>query len=48
VEKAKGILMTAYSLNESEAFRKMQKLSMDTRRPMKEIAEEIIVQIENN
>jgi AmiR/NasT family two-component response regulator len=48
VEKAKGILMTAYSLNESEAFRKMQKLSMDTRRPMKEIAEEIIIQIENN
>jgi AmiR/NasT family two-component response regulator len=48
VEKAKGILMKNYSLNESEAFRKMQKLSMDTRRPMKEIAEEIIVQIESN
>jgi AmiR/NasT family two-component response regulator len=47
VEKAKGILMTSYSLNESEAFRKMQKLSMDTRRPMKEIAEEIIMQMEN-
>lgn len=47
VEKAKGILMTNFSLNESEAFRKMQKLSMDTRRPMKEIAEEIIVQSEN-
>jgi len=47
VEKAKGILMTGYSLNEAEAFRKMQKLSMDTRRPMKEVAEEIIVQFEN-
>lgn len=42
VEKAKGLLMQKESISESEAFRKIQKLSMDTRKPMKELAEEII------
>lgn len=42
VERAKGVLMAKESIDEPEAFRKIQKLSMDTRKPMKEIAEEII------
>lgn len=46
VEKAKGLLMHTYSLTEPEAFRKIQKLSMDTRKPMKDIAEEVIKQFE--
>lgn len=42
VERAKGLIMAKESVSEPEAFRKIQKLSMDTRKPMKEIAEEII------
>lgn len=42
VEKAKGLLMAKESIDEPAAFRKIQKLSMDTRKPMKEVAEEII------
>ncbi len=48
VEKAKGLLMENQTLNEAEAFRKIQKLSMDSRKPMKDIAEEIIMQNEKN
>ncbi|MFQ5593434.1 MAG: ANTAR domain-containing response regulator [Anaerolineae bacterium] len=43
VDRAKGILMDSHNLNESEAFRKIQKMSMDTRRPMKDIAQAIII-----
>jgi len=43
VERAKGILMKEEHLIEEEAFRKIQKYSMDRRRPMKEIAEAIIM-----
>jgi response regulator NasT len=43
VERAKGILMDKQSLTESEAFRRIQKMSMNTRRPMKEVAEAIIL-----
>jgi response regulator NasT len=43
VERAKGILMDKQSLSESEAFRRIQKMSMNTRRPMKEVAEAIIL-----
>jgi response regulator NasT len=43
VERAKGILMDQHDLSESEAFRKIQKMSMNTRRPMKEVAEAIIL-----
>jgi response regulator NasT len=30
-------------MTESEAFRKIQKMSMNTRKPMKEVAEAIIL-----
>jgi AmiR/NasT family two-component response regulator len=43
VDRAKGILMDTQALKEAEAFRKIQKMSMNTRRPMKEVAEAIIL-----
>jgi len=43
VEKAKGILMKEGALTEEDAFRKIQKYSMDRRKPMKEVAEAIIM-----
>ena len=43
VDRAKGILMDVQGLNESEAFRKIQKMSMNTRKPMKEVAEAIVL-----
>jgi AmiR/NasT family two-component response regulator len=43
VDRAKGILMDSQSLTEAEAFRKIQKMSMNTRKPMKEVAEAIIL-----
>jgi AmiR/NasT family two-component response regulator len=43
VDRAKGILMDTQGLTEAEAFRRIQKMSMNTRRPMKEVAEAIII-----
>ena len=43
VERAKGMLMDAQGLSEKAAFRRIQKLAMDRRKPMKEIAEAIIL-----
>jgi len=43
VERAKGILMETQGLGEPEAFRRIQQLSMNTRKPMKEIAQAIII-----
>ena len=43
VDRAKGILMDMQGLSEAEAFRKIQKMSMNTRKPMKEVAEAIIL-----
>lgn len=43
VERAKGILMDTQGLKEADAFRKIQKLSMNTRKSMREIAEAIIL-----
>jgi AmiR/NasT family two-component response regulator len=43
VDRAKGILMDTQGLKEAEAFRKIQKMSMNTRKPMKEVAEAIIL-----
>ncbi|MSP13701.1 MAG: response regulator [Chloroflexi bacterium] len=43
IDRAKGILMDTQNIREAEAFRKIQKMSMDTRRPMKEIAQAIII-----
>lgn len=43
VERAKGLLMDTYNIAESEAFRRIQKLSMDSRKSMREIADAIIL-----
>ncbi len=43
VERAKGLLMDRQGMSESAAFRRIQKLAMDRRKPMKEIAEAIIL-----
>ena len=43
VERAKGILIDTQGMDEHEAFRKIQKMSMNTRKPMKEVAEAIIL-----
>ena len=42
-ERAKGILMRQEGLTEEDAFRTIQKYSMDRRKPMKEVAEAIIM-----
>jgi response regulator NasT len=43
VDRAKGILMDQQGLSEAEAFRRIQKMSMNTRKPMKDVAEAIIL-----
>jgi len=43
VDRAKGILMDKQGLSEADAFRKIQRMSMDNRKPMKDVAEAIIL-----
>ncbi|HEU5440002.1 MAG TPA: response regulator [Ktedonobacterales bacterium] len=43
VEKAKGLLMQKHGISENEAFRRIQKASMNNRKSMKEIAEAILL-----
>ena len=43
VEQAKGVLMQTQGLTEAEAYRRIQQLSMNTRTPMKEIAEALLI-----
>jgi response regulator NasT len=42
LERAKGVLMQREGLSEADAFRRIQKASRDRRRPMKEIALEVL------
>ncbi|HLD41277.1 MAG TPA: GAF and ANTAR domain-containing protein, partial [Candidatus Omnitrophota bacterium] len=42
VEKAKGILMKEQGLSEADAYRTIQKYSMDSRKSMRQIAEAVI------
>ena len=46
VERAKGILMKEQNLSEQEAFRRIQKFAMDNRKPMRDVAEAIILSSE--
>ena len=48
VEKAKGILMESLGISEKEAFRRIQKQSMDKRISMRAVAEAIILAFEVN
>ncbi|HEV8540224.1 MAG TPA: GAF and ANTAR domain-containing protein [Nitrospiraceae bacterium] len=45
VERAKGSLMQAKGITEEEAFRLMQRQSMDRRKSMREIAEAVILAV---
>jgi response regulator NasT len=42
IEKAKGILMKHKSISEGEAYRRIQKMSMDSRVAMRDIAIKIV------
>jgi response regulator NasT len=44
VERAKGLLMSGMGLSEPEAFRWIQKTSMDRRLSMREVADVVITQ----
>jgi response regulator NasT len=46
VDRAKGHLMDTQGMKEQEAFRKMQQLSMNTRKSMREIAQAILITAE--
>jgi len=41
IEKAKGIMMRKNYISEGEAYRRIQKMSMDNRVSMREVAERI-------
>lgn len=43
VDRAKGILMDTQGLTEAAAFRRIQKMSMNTRKGMREISQAIIL-----
>lgn len=43
VERAKGILMKERSLGEADAYRLLQKYSMDNRKSMRQVAEAIVL-----
>ncbi|MGE5630778.1 MAG: ANTAR domain-containing response regulator [Caulobacteraceae bacterium] len=42
IEKAKGLLIEKFGLSEQEAYRRIQKQSMDTGIPMKKVSKNII------
>lgn len=46
VDRAKGLLMENMGLSESEAFRWIQKTSMDRRLTMQEVADAVIAQVD--
>ena len=48
LDRAKGILMDAYNLSESEAYRRIQQYSMVKRKSIKEVAEAIIRSVLKN
>lgn len=43
VEKAKGLLMNKMQMSEEQAFRHIQKISMDKSLPMKDVAQAILI-----
>lgn len=47
VERAKGILIERFGMKEDEAYKLIHKKSMNTRRTMKEVAEAVILSLDN-
>jgi response regulator NasT len=43
IERAKGVLMSRYQLSEEDAFRRLRRAAMDSRRPMVDIARALLV-----
>lgn len=43
IERAKGTLMTRYGLSEEEAFRRLRRAAMDSRRPMVDVARALLL-----
>jgi two-component system, response regulator PdtaR len=43
IERAKGMLMEVHGLTESEAFNRMRRTSMDSRKSMRDVAEAILL-----
>lgn len=46
VERAKGLVMKHFGISEEDAYRYLQRRSMEYRKPLKEVAEAIIVALE--
>jgi response regulator NasT len=44
VERAKGALMTQYSMTEQQAFKWIQRTAMDHRMTMREVADRILAE----
>jgi response regulator NasT len=45
VDRAKAVLIERFGLSEPEAYRRLQKTAMDTRRPMADVAEAMLAGI---
>ena len=43
IERAKGLLMSKHSIAEQDAFQRIQRLSMDRRIPMKQVAKALLL-----
>jgi two-component system, response regulator PdtaR len=43
IERAKGVLMELHGLKEAEAFNRMRRASMDSRKSMREVAEAVLL-----
>ena len=43
VDRAMGVLMDSHNLKEAEAFRRIQRLSMNSRKSMRDVAEAILL-----
>jgi two-component system, response regulator PdtaR len=48
VERAKGVLIRRLGLSEPEAYRRLQKAAMDSRRPMADVARSVLVSEEGS
>ena len=43
IERAKGALMARFGLTEDEAFKRLRRAAMDSRRPMVDVARALLV-----
>jgi AmiR/NasT family two-component response regulator len=46
IERAKGLLMSKEGLSEANSYRRLQKISMDKNKTMKDVAEAVILMLE--